>query len=457
MLVGVMIYWRAMWALADVLAPPPFIPAPSPRPVQEEEGEVRRQSPSASPPPSLARLEHGSAGSNKSLHRRSPAAVGVGGGVVVGGGGAGGGRDVSNAWDGPCPFCTAGAAAAGAAGNGSSPASSANAVVGPSLVTPRFGGGGVGDRDLRSGAGGRGGGKGTAEAVVESPKPPQPKPVPIPTYIEEEEEETVTLGGEVQSDDEGWVSDDGQPGGKNVIWTSSPGREGGGGGGGGDGGGSGSVNWDQSNKERRAVDSGETDPNIKGPVKFGVGRGGGSSTLHAAPRAIRSWSAGGIWRGEGGKDTIGGVAVHGADILAPSHGGAREEYEHDGEGEEEEEEEDEDEQEGGGAGQDAETGSDYLGQLPPVDEGDERAEDSSDFDSESDAGRGAQHLQYQGRSPRGRGISPRGRSSLGERGSLPGERTGVSIARAAHGADGGGGTPEAEERPLTADEYIVKR
>ncbi|CAN0297521.1 unnamed protein product, partial [Laminaria digitata] len=149
------------------------------------------------------------------------------------------------------------------------------------------------------------------------PQATQHPPVPIPAYIEEEEGEVVREEEEEQSDDEGWVSDDGQGGATDTgIWTRSPGWEGGSGG----SGGGGSGNWDQSNVPagyggEGSVGSSEVDQSIKSPLLFGVGRdggGGGSSTLHAAPRAIRSWSAGGIWRGKGGQQEggpVGGVGM----------------------------------------------------------------------------------------------------------------------------------------------------
>lgn len=168
--------------------------------------------------------------------------------------------------------------------------------------------------------------------------------------------------------------------------------------------------WDaavRDEEEQTASGGGEE----QRPPEF-VGGGGGGSEFYAAPQALRSWSSGGVWAGEGGGREEGVVAAE----VREAEG-----YGHPVHGQQQEEEE---------------TDSDYGGQLASVEEGDEDAA-SSDYESEGEA---RQQRQHSG-----------GGAHLPQRGIAASQ--GQSIYSPPSVSKGHGG----EERPLTADEFIVKR
>lgn len=151
---------------------------------------------------------------------------------------------------------------------------------------------------------------------------------------------------------------------------------------------------------------------VGGDVVGGVD--GGVSDFYGAPQALRSWSSGGVWAGEGGEREEGVAAADAREVEGYGHQPAHGQHEED------------------------ETDSDYGVQLASVEEGDEDAA-SSDYESEGEMGRQRQR-QHSGGSAR-----------LPQRGIAASQ--GQSIYSPPSASKGHGG----EERPLTADEFIVKR
>lgn len=151
------------------------------------------------------------------------------------------------------------------------------------------------------------------------------------------------------------------------------------------------------------------------PAGFvGGGGGGDGSEFYAAPQALRSWSSGGVWAGEGGGREEGIVAAEAREAGGYSHPVHEQQQQ-----------------------EETETDSDYGVQLASVEEGDEDAA-SSDYESEGEAARQQRQHSGGGAHPRQRGIA----ASQGQ-----------SIYSPPSASKGHGG----EERPLTADEFIVKR
>ena len=405
MLLGALIFSRAMWALVDVLSPPL---------VGVGGGIAAGGSPAASPPPMLSRLEGGGVrGSGDGFkppgsgHRR-------GSSQELTGSSAGGG-DVAV---GSCPVCAATAAGAAAAG-------SAGAWNGG-------GGGGGGttfgdhhhhQRPLSAERGGR-----LDQGVVVSPAVSRgAPPTPTATLIEDGGDET-----DDGEEDDGWVSED-----EGTVRRGSKPSTAAGADVADDGAdshlGSDGVDVVDPSSSVVADDGGtaaQTDPSVLGGS--GDRDGGAVVDMDAAPSVRRSWSSGGVWKGgmspeEQAEQAAAAAAAAAASAEAlqqrraaaaarfrarqlDAHQAAREAEESE---RREEQEEEEQEEEGDGESEVESVGR-YSHQpgLASIGEGDEEDDDeSSEYDSE-------------------------GKVSSGAR-------------AAAAGAE--------EERALTADEFIVKR
>lgn len=413
MLLGVVIFSRAIWAVVDVVAPPPFVPSSSELPHEER----RSPSPHRIPSP-LGQSSDVDAGKL----RDSPHPPDSKGREEA---------DAMSAASRSCPVCAANAAAsvstkastpaAAAAAtaersrdrsvDGESKRTSGNDSIGNNQEQHFWGVESANWHDVDTRAE-------ETQGDVKVRTPPD-----VVAFVERRDEEEV--------EEDGWVSEGeqggaGRVGGGGEEWSDREALD--------------ANGFEAPPLEEVLEDTNEADGNDErytGQQRYGADAGGsGNYTLDAAPHALRSWNAGGVWKGEGGRLEAGrpiGIAPDRETLLRNQVVEPQHNREVDGDEEEEEESND-----GGGeiSGGSAAGGSgDYYGPLESVEEGDENAEDSSGDEADPES------VSQQDKRRRGVGRPRRRKPTSNQR---------------AGGGGGVRGTETEEEIPLTADEFIVK-